>query len=142
MKDYQKLEWSKQEHLHNVWELSFVDENDKEIMVSIFEVTTKKDINGSKVIEEIQRALKCKGEWVRKIGDDLSSVAKEWKGAGKDFRKMSTSDLLEAFQLHSILLDSQHHLTALYFDTTCFSGHQVVLEFNEEGHPFEAEISG
>lgn len=142
MKDYQKLKWSKQGHLHNVWELSFADEDGKNVRVSIFEVETARDINGSQVIEEIQRALNMKEEWVRKIGEDLASVSKEWEGAGKDFRKMDTSDLLDIFQLNSILLDSQHQLTALYFDTTCFAGHQVVLEFNEAGKPFEAEITG
>lgn len=142
MRDYERIRWHKQEHLHNVWQLSFTDGEKESITVSIFEVESQREIQETLVFERVRLTIEKMEHWIEKIAYDLSGIAKEWEGVHQDFRSMSMEELRDAFQLQSILLDNQHHLTALYFNTDYFSGHQVVMEFNKEGEPFEAEISG
>lgn len=129
------LLWEKRKVGKNMWESRLQISEKEEWLVTIYDTVHAGEINVKETLRTIEETQKSLEAWRPKILRELIQLSREWKNFNE---RILEENLLVA----NVFLDSHFQLSAIYFNTPCFDGHQVIVEFNSEGEPYEAEITG
>lgn len=125
-------EWQKKIIPTDMWETTLTEASGNKMKVSVFGVKRKGDIQTQNVVSTALCIRDTLHLWQEQIICEVVSLSRE-----------CTADALrESMKLAHVLFDNEHRLSAIYFDTPLLYGHQIVVEFDGAGEPYEAEIAG
>lgn len=129
-----KFSWEKKKFVKDMWETNVILNNKTEILVSIYGIKAEKEIEGLRLMRTAIGVLDTLHLWEEKIIGEVVALSREWV-------VVSESELRGRLTLSNVLFDKNHQLSAIYLDTPGFLGHKVVVEFDKDGEPYEAEIT-
>jgi hypothetical protein len=126
--------WQKRKFVKDMWETNVLLNNETELLISIYGIKTEKEIEGVRLVKTALCVLDTLHLWEEKIIGEVVALSREWVVVSED-------ELRGKMTLSNVLFDKNQQLSAIYLDTPCFLGHKVVVEFDKDGEPYEAEIT-
>ena len=126
--------WQKKKYVKDMWETNVYLEDGTVFLVSIYGIEREREIETIRLVETAINLRDTLHLWEEKIVGEVVALSREWT-------VVSEEKVRGSLKLSNVLFDSRQKLSAIYFDTPCFSGHQVVVEFDKDGEPYEAEIT-
>lgn len=129
------VEWTQKPFVKKMWEITLLMEDESGLLVSVYGIEKKQNIESTRLIKTALCLSETLHLWRETIIAQVMSLSREWG-------KISEEALRETLKLTHVQFDNEQALSAIYFQTACLSGHQVVVEFDANGNPYEAEITG
>lgn len=124
------LYWVKTPHVRNMWESEFISTSGNRLVLAVFGKVEppRSDAKLISMALDVQDTLHL---WEGKIVQELSRLSPD----------ITLSNSKGSLTLSRLLFDGRDVLSAIYLETPHLHGHRAVVEFNEEGEPYEAEIT-